>query len=72
MPDTCQDYAGFLRPEALCQNCGAPCAEHDLPLELEVRMPGDEERCVFCDELKGSDAFEDGLRCKTCAEERDA
>lgn len=32
---------------------------------------GDEERCVFCDERKPPHEFEDGLRCKACAEERD-
>lgn len=31
----------------------------------------DLERCVFCDERKASHEFEDGLRCKSCAEEQD-
>lgn len=32
----------------------------------------DEERCVFCDERKPAHEFEDGLRCKSCAEDQDA
>lgn len=31
----------------------------------------DLERCVFCDERKAPHEFEDGLRCKSCAEEQD-
>lgn len=29
------------------------------------------ERCVYCGALCGPDGFEDGLRCKLCAEEAD-
>jgi hypothetical protein len=27
-----------------------------------------EEECVFCGERRGPDQFEDGLRCRFCAE----
>jgi len=45
--EACHDYVGFLRPDAPCHNCGAPCIEHQLPLEDAVRMGAwdtDEER----------------------------
>jgi hypothetical protein len=49
-------------------------AKRRLPMPGDLGhndCPGDEERCVYCGECKGPDAFEDGLRCKTCAEEQD-
>jgi hypothetical protein len=30
------------------------------------------ERCVFCDERKPPHEFEDGLRCKACADQQDS
>jgi hypothetical protein len=34
----CEDYVGFLRPDAPCHSCGAACCEHDLSLELAIRV----------------------------------
>lgn len=31
----------------------------------------DEEQCVICGESRGPDGFEDGLRCKLCAEKEE-
>jgi hypothetical protein len=33
-----------------------------------VHEPAEEEECSFCGEMRSPDQFEDGLRCKLCAE----
>jgi hypothetical protein len=36
--EECDSYVGFLRADAVCQNCGAPCCEHELSLAEYVRL----------------------------------
>jgi hypothetical protein len=46
--------------------------QHGIILALLGREPEvEEEECVFCGERRGPDQFEDGLRCRFCAEEQD-
>lgn len=54
-----------------CEGCDK-MAVLDRHLELCpecVELQG--EKCVFCGERQPPDEFEDGLRCRTCAEEQD-
>lgn len=37
-PPGCDEYVGFLKPGATCENCGERCGDHKLPPELVVRV----------------------------------
>lgn len=34
----CSEYAGILRSDAECENCGMKCGDHDLTFEQAVQV----------------------------------
>lgn len=63
----------------VCRHCGQvapdPANEPICPgpdgLVTSHSYRDEEEQCVICGESRGPDGFEDGLRCKLCAEKEE-